>query len=360
MQNNVHHYFACANSSNGFVDQFSSVLQGLARIFILKGGPGTGKSTLMRRVGKTFEEKGESVEYIHCSSDADSLDGVILRGRKVAVVDGTHPHVIEPTAPGACEEYVNLGVCWDREQLVPYRDEILRLKGQISREYKEIYRILAEAKEVHDRWEKVYFDNLDVRKLDESADALIFAILEGFVPVLKRGELVHRFFGALTPQGSVNYIDNLTQGLDRRYLIQGRPGTGKSTLMKKIATAASECGIAVEMYHCSLDPNSVDMVILRELGVCVVDATAPHEVYPEQERDVIVDLYLAAVTPGTDEENLEILSLVTEEYARRIKEAQSRLARVHHLHDALEEYYINAMDFKQIEQIIEDIIFEIE
>ena len=360
MQEKIYRYFACANTSQGFVNQFSSVLQGMVRIFILKGGPGTGKSTLMRRVGESFAGRGETVEYIYCSSDSGSLDGVILRDRQTAIVDGTAPHVIEPAAPGACEEYVNLGVCWDREKLVPYREEILGLSRQISREYQEIYQILSQAKEVHDRWEKVYLDNLDFAKLDEVTESLKKIILDGFSPVLEKGKITHRFLGALTPDGSVNYIDNLTEGLEKRYLIHGRPGTGKSTLMKRIAGAAEERGLAVEMYHCSLDPNSLDMIILREANICVVDATPPHEVFPEQERDIIVDLYAAAVKQGTDEDNCEILSLIKEEYARRIKEAQSHLARVGHLHDALEEYYINAMDYKQLEQIVEDLILTIE
>ena len=38
-------YFACANSSRGFYNFFESNLQNLERLYILKGGPGTGKST---------------------------------------------------------------------------------------------------------------------------------------------------------------------------------------------------------------------------------------------------------------------------------------------------------------------------
>ena len=47
-------YFACANSSRGFCNYFESNLQGLERLYILKGGPGTGKSTLMKEVGAHF------------------------------------------------------------------------------------------------------------------------------------------------------------------------------------------------------------------------------------------------------------------------------------------------------------------
>ena len=62
-------------------------------IYILKGGPGCGKSSLMHRVAQRAEEAGESVEYIQCSGDPDSLDAILLPGRKTAIVDGTAPHV---------------------------------------------------------------------------------------------------------------------------------------------------------------------------------------------------------------------------------------------------------------------------
>lgn len=360
MQKNEHHYFACSNTAQGFVNHFSSVLQDSERIFILKGGPGCGKSTLMKKIGTHFATLGERVDYIHCSSDSDSLDGVILCERRVAIADGTSPHVLEPTAPGAREEYCNLGIGWNREKLIPYREEILDLYAQISKEYREIYQILARAKEVHDRWEKVYLDDLDFEKLTETAESLKTEILDGMFPNPKKGKRSERFFGALTPNGSVNYIENLTCECQRRYLICGRPGTGKSTLMKRIAEAAEVCGMNTEVYHCGFDAQSVDMVVLRQIGVCLVDATAPHEVYPSRDGDILVDLYATAVKEGTDETHREILSLVKEEYSREIGEVRSHLTRVHCLHDALEEYYIHAMDFRYTDEVATDMIREIE
>lgn len=360
MSKPVSMYFACANSCQGFVNYFPSVLQGMDRVFILKGGPGTGKSTLMKGIGEYFSNRDEAVEYIYCSSDPSSLDGVILRERRVAVVDGTAPHVLEPTAPGALEEYVNLGIAWDAERLIPYRQEIQALNGQIAREYQEVYRALREAKAVHDRWESVYRENMDFDKLNQAAEDLIAVIFEDYTANCREAKEVHRFFGALTPEGSVNFIENLTQGMEKRYFIKGRPGTGKSTLMKKIAAAAKELGLDTEVYHCSLDAESLDMVILRGIGVCVFDATPPHELFPSADTDVIVDLYAAAVTPQTDEEYQEALSLIATEYDRYIQTARVHLARAHHLHDALEEYYINAMDYKQIDMMLEDLILAME
>lgn len=89
-------YFLGANAPSGFYSLYDQLLppEQARSIFILKGGPGCGKSTLMRTVAKRAEAAGERVEYILCSGDPDSLDAIIFPSRKAAIVDGTAPHVI--------------------------------------------------------------------------------------------------------------------------------------------------------------------------------------------------------------------------------------------------------------------------
>ncbi len=87
-------YFLGANSPQGFyslMDQLIDPAEANA-IYILKGGAGCGKSSLMKEIGKKAEELGEKPEYIYCSGDPDSLDGLVLPDCKVALVDGTAPH----------------------------------------------------------------------------------------------------------------------------------------------------------------------------------------------------------------------------------------------------------------------------
>lgn len=71
------HFFLGANTPQGFVSRFDQLADpaGGWREFVIKGGPGTGKSTLMKRVAAAAEGRCEQIELIHCSSDADSLDG---------------------------------------------------------------------------------------------------------------------------------------------------------------------------------------------------------------------------------------------------------------------------------------------
>ena len=69
-------------------------------------------------------------------------------------------------------------------------------------------------------------------------------------------------------------------------------------MLKKLAKAAEEKGFEVEVYHCGFDPNSLDMVIVRELGFAIFDSTAPHEYFPSREGDEIIDMYALIVTRG--------------------------------------------------------------
>lgn len=88
-------FFLGANTPSGFYSLYDQMLEpGTARrIYLLKGGPGCGKSSLMRRVAQSMEAVGERVEYIFCSGDPNSLDAVIFHRLHSAVVDATAPHV---------------------------------------------------------------------------------------------------------------------------------------------------------------------------------------------------------------------------------------------------------------------------
>lgn len=99
----VTNFFAGANSGEGFQNLFSQVvdLEDTYDLMVLKGGPGVGKNTFMREIGRTMETAGTPVEYLWCSGDPDSLDGVVLPELRCAVVDGTSPHAAAPLGHSA-------------------------------------------------------------------------------------------------------------------------------------------------------------------------------------------------------------------------------------------------------------------
>ncbi|MEH7106188.1 PRK06851 family protein [Bacillus sp. JJ1764] len=358
MPGKIKNYFAGGNTARGFHNLYDSNLQGLNRLFILKGGPGTGKSSLMKKVGNEWVEKGYDIEFLHCSSDNNSIDGVIIPALGVGIVDGTAPHVIEPKAPGAVEEYINLGEAWDAKALAVHKVEIQRLTNQISESFGAAYATFNEALEIHDDWEKIYINSMDFQKADQLTNKLIESFF-GKMNLNKQADVRHRFLGAATPKGAVDFVPNLTEEIPKRYFIKGRPGSGKSTMLKKLAAAAEERGVDTEVYHCGFDPHSLDMVIFRELGIAIFDSTAPHEYFPSRDGDEIIDMYEILIEPGTDELFVEIIEKISAKYKDKMAEATSYLAKAKELHDVLEEIYIDAMDFSVVERIQANISEEI-
>ncbi|MFA9397621.1 MAG: PRK06851 family protein [Clostridiaceae bacterium] len=358
MTGNVFNYYASGNTAKGFYNLFENNLVDLNNLFILEGGLSTGKSILMKIIGSQWIDKGNDIEYLHCLTDNDLIDGVINIDLKIGIVDSTATHIIEPTAPGAIREYVNLSVAWDSSKLKPYTNAILDLETKISNCYKTAYEYFGKALKIHDEWEKIYIENMNFEKADRLTEEVIYLLLKDN-RLEKHSKVKHRFLGAATPKGPVDFVENLTSTVSKRYFIKGRPGTGKSTFLKKLQKISQDRGYDVEVYHCGFDPNSLDMIILRELDVCIFDSTAPHEHFPSRENDEIIDLYKELITPGTDEKYKNEIYDISMRYKIAVSKGTLYLKQAKELHDQLEKLYGNATDFNKIDEMTEELILTI-
>lgn len=110
---------------------------------MIKGGPGCGKSSFMKTIGKAAENAGLDVEYVLCSGDPDSVDGVYLPALHTGYADGTAPHVLEAVTPGAAGLYLDLGQFYDRIALQKERRAIELLQTRYRALYREAYARLA-------------------------------------------------------------------------------------------------------------------------------------------------------------------------------------------------------------------------
>lgn len=353
----VKNFYASGNTARGFANLFDSSIQGLARLFILKGGPGTGRSSLIRTIGNHMAKDGYDIWFIHCPSNNNGLDGLIIPALKAGIVDGTAPREIKTPLPEAAVQYVNLEESGNASLLSAQQPVIDSLNERIQQAHERAYAGFAEALRIHDEWEAVYIANMNFQAADELTKEYIQNFF-GNGKLEKQSRVDHRFLGAATPKGAVDFVPNLTEGL-KRYFIKGRAGSGKSTLLKKLAAAGIERGFNVEIYHCGFDPNSLDMVIVRELGFAIFDSTAPHEYDPDLAADEIVDMYEHCIKPGTDEAHSDALSDIKERYAAQMKASIQHLAQAKAIQDELEQIYVQSTDFRRIDQIKEEIQQEI-
>lgn len=293
-------YFARANTASGCVNLLRCNLGDIKNVYILSGKSECVKSEILRKL----TEKNQNCECIYNPFFVGEIEGVIFRDTKTAVLS-------EALAEGQTDGEKIL--CRAGAEI----EKCDKIKAEVA--YKKLYEAYAEAKEIHDEWEKLYIKRMDFSRLNKYGDGVIEQLIGN-----KKASLgtykCERFFGASTPDGAVNYIDNITENLSARYFIKGRPGTGKSTFLKRLAKAAEDAGFGREIYYCSFDKNSLDMVVVPELSFCVFDSTAPHEVFPQRQGDVILDFYEEAGLSGVDEEMANSLSDVSARYKRKISE----------------------------------------
>lgn len=215
----------------------------------------------------------------------------------------------------------------------------------------KLYGFLSKAKSVHDEWEKIYISNMDFKKAEKAA----FLAAEKLIGQEKGNGSslnVNRFFGTLTDGDPVNFINNITDGFSKRIFIKGRPGTGKSTLMKYVRSRALASGFDTETYLCSFDPGSLDMVVIRERGVCIFDSTAPHEMFPSREGDEILDVYEIAVNPETDIKYKNELDEFSKSYSEYIKNAKKCIKDINGQMYAFEDSRKCVNDNRMIDKIL--------
>ena len=159
-------YFLGGNSCQGFTSLYAGFPPDKnAFLHIIKGGPGTGKSGFMRAIGAAAEERGLEVQYVLCSGDPDSLDGVYIPALGLAWVDGTAPHVVEPRHFGADSDYEDLGRFCRLPLSGKDKERVRQLTADYRALYAEAYEKLAAAKALHDELEAIYKPYVDFAAL---------------------------------------------------------------------------------------------------------------------------------------------------------------------------------------------------
>lgn len=343
----VRNYLVSANTSAGYVTFFNEIINDSERIYILKGGPGSGKSTFIKKIGYDLLDHGYDIDFIYSPSDTNSLDGLFINDIKVLIVDGSMPNIIEPKYPGAVERVLNFNDFWDIDYLRKNKDIIKYYFDELSSEYEVLYQQLKEAKLTHDKLEIEYMLGMDFKKADKTAEELINKIITDKldkVPVIH-----HRFAGAMVPGGQLCFYRNLTSNLKNKLVIKGRAGTGKSTLLKKVGKAAELNGYDVEYYLCAFDPDSLDGVIIPELGYAILDGTAPHVIDPEK-NDELIDMF-ECINTNTVQEKDDPIKAIQAKYSEEIAKAAKIYFRIHDVENEIKKFYKEATDFNEVDAL---------
>jgi hypothetical protein len=341
------HMFPGGNTSQGFFSFYSYIMsqEEAKRIFILKGGPGVGKSTFMKKIANEMLNMGYDVEYMHCSSDSNSLDGVVIPAIGIALMDGTAPHVVDPKTPGAVDEIINLGDCWNERGIAGSKSEILKLSNEISARFQRAYRYLMSAGQMHDDIAALSGRALNEGRVNRLADELINSLFDGIPVSVKPGRQRCLFASAITPDGIISYLDDLIVS-DSIYKFSGYVGAGMDKVLEKLKTAAMERGFFTEAFYCPLKPWKLEHLIIPEINTAFTTVNKYHYTDACAIRSIDFSTLL-------DNKVLDPLRQEIEYDENMLDKLLDKAVDIIHgakgLHDELESYYIPNMDFPAIE-----------
>ncbi|MBZ4666635.1 PRK06851 family protein [Mahella sp.] len=342
---NIREMFPGGNTAYGFYSFYDYIIGPEAnRIFIIKGGPGVGKSTIMRQIGDEMLQRGYDVEFHHCSSDNDSLDGVVIPAIKIALIDGTAPHVVDPKNPGAVDEIIHLGDYWDEKGIRAYKDTIIGHNRQIKHLFDRAYRYLAAAKCLRDNISVSVESCTDKAKVYHLAYDINKALFNDMPISDKVGKQRHLFASAITPDGIVDHLDTLIVPQAHRYVLKADIGSGSSYILLDIAKAAETVGCDVELYHCPLVPDEVEHVIIPALNTAITTSSK------------FADTCTAAYDLNTCIDNGKLNALKDKISKDRVmmdslmNEAIINIAAAKKVHDEMESYYKSNMNFEAVQQ----------
>lgn len=332
-------FFGC-NSADGFHSYFDFLHElDDARISIVKGGPGTGKSNFIREIGDTMLEHGFNIEYQHCSLDPESFDAVVVPDIRVVVVAATGHHVFDPQAPGAIDEILNLGIYWNEDGIRPHCKQIMDINVASGRTFHKAYRYLKAARLILDNVETLCAEAVSKPKINQVVVKIADSL---FADCGVAETLAHErnlFVSSITPFGTVSHVDTLINPGTTILGLVGEYGSGRSEVIRRIAELARLKGVQVEVCHNPLDLERLEHLFLPKLNVLLT--TEPLKFL--EQNPWLFDLN-ECLAPWFQEYAQEV-SEEKEKFQELIDDAIKTLRTAKKTHEKLEQYYIPNMDF---------------
>lgn len=340
-------YFLASNSADGFVNGFGSAYDPKKgwKAYLIKGGPGTGKSSFMKKVATYFCHRGETAEIVPCSSDPDSLDAVVLPDRKTIILDATAPHVIDPVYPGVCEEILDFGQFWDTPLIEEHREEIIALTDNNKALHRRASRILSAIGQLKRNEMKISLLATDIDKIFDYAVRLASRYIKP-----QKGEAGEKviYLSAVTPKGAVFYGDTIDKLCSEKVIILDEYGTVSNMIFSCVRDYALRNGVQIITVKNNILPGEqIDHMLIPSLSLAFCSSRSDMEINGDGVRKIHATRFMDREILREGRSRILFGRRLTKEL---LGGAVSTLKEAKEVHDRLESYYIKAMDFNYLNE----------
>jgi hypothetical protein len=355
MDVNIRHFFPGGNTTKGFHSFFDHIInkEEANHLFCFKGGPGTGKSSMMKKIGTHFFELGYNVEHHHCSSDPDSLDAVVIPSLKVALLDATAPHIVDPKFPGVVDEIVNLGEHWNQDKLRISKAAIIEATKENSRLFQKAYGYLKASGKLYEAYEQTVlkcFSNDIVPTLSSQ----IIEKINSRLPTRKSmGHQRDLFAFSITPKGIIDFRSSVLETVKVKIRIKEDRFSTSETLMNHLKDDLLQRGLDIICLHSPFKVGKILDIVIDEIDVVISVENDYYKHNHDNDFDVDLTKLVLIKTKETiqneindDINHFDELLQCSINYIKKAKEN----------HDTLERFYVEAMDFSKHDELLTKLI----
>lgn len=330
----------------GFVSCFDQLMpdKALKRMLILKGGPGVGKSTFMRRIHAALTAHDEQATLYFCSGDPDSLDAVAVQAHGVLILDGTAPHVVDPIIPGARDSIINLGVCLDESAMRPRLAHIRACMADHADCSRRARAYMRSSWALQRENAASAASCADEARMARMTAALIAAVLADTGEKAEAPSVRRVITDAVTPKGEVCL---LSAGAQRRVIRLAKHFAMDLTpVLHAVSQAVQAAGYDVEEHIAPMSPGCLLHLTIPALSTLV---TTSADLACEQTFD------FAACLPAACLLRRECaLEQARAGAQRHTQLAVGAMAQAKQLHDELETFYVPSMDFGKWQTMLDE------
>lgn len=342
----VRYMFTSSHTSGGFYTFIPNLIQGIEKLYVLRGSEGTGKSSFIRQLGESVVQLGYEVELWVSALDPVSPEGLFIPQLGAAVVNGSLPATTADPEWGKSVEIINLDDFLDKVVTDSRHGQIIELVSRVEKQNNKAYNILKKAAATRNRISQAYADHINMGKIQQVIEQITSEILN--VPVGEK----HYFASAITADGVIDYMDELSSDCRKRYVLRGPEGSGQSMIIKRVAAQAREQGHILEYYHSGLDCKDIIMLIIRDLQTALINPG--NMVIIKKPWDIVIDMSTGFDDYVEDLHSLENVEALRS-YASQLQQAQKLLEGAQDSLQDLKKINARNMNFQLVNQKREEI-----